>query len=290
MGSPCQIHVMGEKKPELDEFAEECRQQALGFEKKYSRYRSDSILTKINRSAGKKPTKIDAETFALLNYAQVCYEQSKGFFDITSGVLRNLWNAKTVKFPSERDLEEHLNKIGFSKLRFNDKEAFLPINGMELDFGGIVKEYAADALAATARKRNISFGLINLGGDIAIIGPRADGAPWQFGIAHPVIKGRTIATIQLSNGSLTTSGGYERFVEIEGERYSHLLNPKTGIPFKSILSASVIADQAIVAGSITSIALLNEETDGLDWLESCDLPYLAIKKNLDCIGSLARNE
>ena len=91
MGSPCQIHVMGEKKTELDEFAQECRQQALGFEKKYSRYRSDSILTKINRSAGKKPTKIDAETFALLNYAQVCYEQSKGFFDITSGVLRNLW-------------------------------------------------------------------------------------------------------------------------------------------------------------------------------------------------------
>ena len=83
-----------------------------------------------------KPTKIDAETFALLNYAQVCYEQSKGFFDITSGVLRNLWNAETVKFPSERDLEEHLNKIGFSKLRFNDKEAFLPINGMELDSGG----------------------------------------------------------------------------------------------------------------------------------------------------------
>ena len=104
------------------------------------------------------------------------------------------------------------------------------------------------------------------------------------------IRDSTIATIQLSNGSLTTSGGYERFVEIEGERYSHLLNPKTGVPFKSILSASVIADQAIVAGSITSIALLNEETDGLDWLESCNLPYLAIKKDLECIGSLARDE
>ena len=290
MGSPCQIHAMDEEQAKLDRFVEECRQQVLSMERKYSRYRTDSILTKINQSAGKRSIKIDAETFALLNYAQVCYEQSKGFFDITSGVLRNLWNAETIKFPSERDLEEHLNKIGFSKLRFNDKEAFLPIKGMELDFGGIVKEYAADALAATARKRNISFGLINLGGDIAIIGPKADGAPWQFGIAHPVIKGRTIATIPLSSGSLTTSGGYERFVEIEGERYSHLLNPKTGIPFKSILSASVIADQAIVAGSITSIALLNEETDGLDWLESCNLPYLAIKKNLECIGSLARNE
>ena len=290
MGSPCQIHVMGEKKAKLDRFAKECRQQALGFEKKYSRYRPDSILTKINLSAGKEPIRIDAETFALLNYARVCYEQSEGFFDITSGVLRNLWNIETVKFPSAKDIEEHLQKIGFSKLRFNDEEVFLPVTGMELDFGGIVKEYAADALAAMARKRNISFGLINLGGDIAIIGPRADGAPWQFGIAHPLIKGRTISTIALSRGSLTTSGGYERFVEIEGERYSHLLNPKTGVPFKSILSASVIADQAIVAGSITSIALLNEEPDGLDWLERCGSPYLAIKQNLDCIGSLARNE
>ena len=174
-------------------------------------------------------------------------------------------------------------------IEFNDKEIFLPVTGMELDFGGIVKEYAADALVTTAKRQGISFGLINLGGDIAIIGPQASGAPWLFGITHPVIKGRTIATIPLSSGSLTTSGGYERFVEIEGERYSHLLNPKTGIPFKSILSASVIADQAIVAGSITSIALLNEELDSLEWLEKCNVPYLAIKKNLECIGSLAGN-
>ena len=289
MGSPCQIHAMDEEQAKLDKFVEECRQQVLSMERKYSRYRTDSILTKINQSAGKRSIKIDAETFALLNYAQVCYEQSNGLFDITSGVLRNLWNAETTRFPSQKDFDEHLQKIGFSMIEFNDREIFLPVTGMELDFGGIVKEYAADALVAIAKRQGICFGLINLGGDIAIIGPRASGAPWLFGITHPVIKGRTIATIPLSSGSLTTSGGYERFVEIEGERYSHLLNPKTGIPFKSILSASVIADQAIVAGSITSIALLNEELDSLKWLEKCDVPYLAIKKNLECIGSLAGN-
>ena len=289
MGSPCQIHAMDEEQAKLDKFAEECRKQVMIMERKYSRYRPDSLLSEINRSAGKKSTKIDVETFALLNYAKVCYEQSEGFFDITSGVLRNLWSAETIQLPSQKDLDEHLQKIGFSMMEFNDEEVFLPVTGMELDFGGIVKEYAADALVTTARRRGISFGLINLGGDIAIIGPQADGAPWLFGITHPVIKGRTIATIPLSSGSLTTSGGYERFVEIKGERFSHLMNPKTGIPFKSILSASVIADQAIVAGSIASIALLNEEPDGLKWLEKCDVPYLAIKKNLECIGSLAGN-
>ena len=150
---------------------------------------------------------------------------------------------------------------------FNDREIFLPVTGMELDFGDS-KEYAADALVAIAKRQGICFGLINLGGDIAII-VSSERRAWLFAeLLTQGYQGRTIATIPLSSGSLTTSGGYERFVEIEGERYSHLLNPKTGIPFKSILSASVIADQAIVAGSITSIALLNEELDSSKWLEN----------------------
>ncbi|MBA57995.1 MAG: thiamine biosynthesis protein ApbE [Gammaproteobacteria bacterium] len=290
MGCPCELRFYGKKEKEIENAFRQCVARAKEFEHKYSRYLDDSVTTSINRSAGKSRTTIDQETFALLDYAQVCFELSNGFFDITSGTLRQCWNSQTTELPSQIQIENCRSRIGWEKVTYSETEIFLPVKGMELDFGGIVKEYAADALVASAQKNGVEFGLINLGGDIAMVGPQADGSPWNIGIVHPTIKGATIAKIELSSGALTTSGGYERFIEIDGQRYSHLLNPKTGFPTDSMLSATVIADQAVVAGSITSIALLNNEKEGLRWLEDSKLPYLAITKNLDCLGTLARTD
>ena len=157
---------------------------------------------------------------------------------------------------------------------------------MELDFGGVVKEYAADAAAVLARNAGIRHGLVNLGGDICIVGPQPHGRPWPIGVVHPLHSESAIATVTLVEGALTTSGGYERFVEIEGHRYSHLIDPRTGWPVEGLSSVSVVADQAIVAGSIASIALLQRPADSLDWLERCGAPYLAIDPKLRCYGHL----
>ena len=133
---------------------------------------------------------------------------------------------------------------------------------MELDFGGVVKEYAADAAAVVARRAGIRHGLVNLGGDICIVGPQANGEPWPIGIVHPERTDSAIAMLSLNRGALTTSGRYERFVEIEGRRYSHLIDPRNGWPVEGLLSVTVVAEQTIVAGSIASIAALQEPTDG----------------------------
>lgn len=286
MGCPCECRFYAGTR-ELAEFAADaCIEEALRFERKYSRYRDDSVTTLINRSAGQGSVAIDPETASILAYAGVCYELSDGLFDITSGVFRQVWHRNMTGYPKEDDLAACLEKVGWDKINLTDEEIFLPAAGMEIDFGGVVKEYAADALAACARSHGIDHGLINLGGDIAIIGPRPNLEPWSIGIVHPTVANTAIAVIELEEGALTTSGGYERYFEIDNVRYSHLINPKTGCPVESLLSASVAAPQAVVAGSMTSIALLENEKDGLDWLESCEVPYLAVDQNLDCHGHL----
>ena len=289
MGCPCELRIYAGQKHQAQLAAKACMDEAARFEQKYSRYLDSSAATEINRSAGIKPVEIDAETYAILKYAGVCYEQSNGLFDISSGVLRHVWHAQRGELPSEDEILRHLNLVGWEKVELSDQNIFLPISGMELDFGGIVKEYAADAIAALARTMSIRHGLVNLGGDISIIGPQMNNRPWPIGIVHPTIADTAISVIHLANGALATSGGYERYVEIAGKRYSHLINPQTGWPVESLLSVSVVAEQAVVAGSVSSIALLQGEQLGLNWLSTIGLKYLAIDADLHCNGAVGRD-
>ena len=286
MGCPCECRFYAHSPVSIQIAADACIAEARRFEQKYSRYLADSVTSQINQSAGLHSVTIDPETAAILAYAGVCYDLSSGLFDITSGVFRQVWHREMTALPQEDDLAACIAKVGWRKVELTGDEIYLPITGMELDFGGVVKEYAADALAALARSHGIDHGLINLGGDICIIGPRPDDEPWSIGITHPTLENCAIAMIELHEGALTTSGGYERYFDIEGVRYSHLINPKTGFPVESLLSASVSAPQAIVAGSMTSIALLQDESAGIAWLEDCDVPFLAVDQNLDCHGHL----
>ena len=245
------------------------------------------MTTAINSAAGIEPTCIDEETASLLEYADVCYEQSNGAFDITSGVFRRVWHVGRQTLPSQEEIEACMTKVGWDKVQHSGGRVCLSVPGMELDFGGIVKEYAADAAAVLAKQLGIRHGLINLGGDICIVGSQPSGEPWPIGIVHPLKTNSPIATVSLLEGALATSGGYERFLEIEGRQYSHLIDPRSGWPIDGLLSVSVVADQAVVAGSIASVALLQQKGNGLGWLERCDTPYLAVDSELSCHGHLA---
>ena len=264
--------------------------EILRFEAKYSRYRPESVASTINRAAGVRSVSIDEETASILEYAAVCHEQSGGRFDITSGAWRHVWHPERTTLPSQRERDACAARVGWEKVRLSEREVYLPLPGMELDFGGVVKEYAADAVAMVAGRAGIRHGLVNLGGDIRIVGPQPDGRPWRIGIVHPQRPDAAIATLSLADGAVTTSGGYERFVEIEGRRYSHLIDSRTGWPVDGLLSVSVVAGQAIVAGSVATVALLQSPADGLDWLERCGAPYLAVDRRLGCHGHLAADE
>ena len=284
MGCPCELRFDADSKEAFSRAIEPCLREIRRFETKYSRYLPDSVTSAINRAAGVSAVPVDAETASILEYAAVCHEQSDGLFDITSGVFRRVWHPQRTTLPSQQELDACAAKAGWDKVRISEREVFLPLPGMELDFGGVVKEYAADAAAMVAGNAGLHHGLINLGGDIRIVGPQANGRPWPIGIVHPMRPDAAIATLPLAEGAVTTSGGYERFVEIEGRRYGHLIDPRSGWPVDGLLSVSVVASQAIVAGSVATVALLQGEADGLDWLDRCGAQYLAVDAQLLCHG------
>lgn len=287
MGSPCELRLYAEVEKTAKQVASDAITEVDRLEKKYSRYRDDSVTTKINNSAGNKNgIEVDTETALLLNYAQVGYEQSAGLFDITSGILRNAWNFRSNKIPEQKEIEALLPLIGWNKLTWNPPLLRLPLEGMELDFGGYVKEYAADVVANFCILAGIQGGLVNLGGDICIIGPHPEGNPWKVGIRHPRNPNMPMSFVMLSKGGLASSGDYERFMMVDGVRYAHILNPNTGWPVNSLASTSVCAEQCVVAGTTSTIAMLKGEQQGVGWLEELGLPYLCMNQNQEVFGTL----
>ena len=271
MGSPCELQFYAENDAVSQKVAQKIISDIKRLECKYSRYRSDSVLSKINQVAALGGSlSIDEETAGLLNYAQTCYALSDGLFDITSGILRQAWQFDTLVLPDDKIIQSLLKKIGWQKLQVeNSILSFLQAE-MELDFGGIVKEYAADRASTLCLNAGILHGIINLGGDIKIIGAHPDGKPWRVGIQHPRDKTKIWKVVKLKRGALASSGDYERCMVIDGVRYGHILNPKTGYPVRHLAAVSVVADLCVVAGSAATIAILKEK-EGEKWLRSLGL-------------------
>jgi len=148
---------------------------------------------------------------------------------------------------------------------------------MQIDFGGIGKEYAADRAAGVLLEAGAAHGLVNLGGDVRVLGPAPDGTPWRIAIQHPRgAPGTPVARMDVEAGALATSGDYERYFEVGGRRYSHLLDPLTGWPVDTWQSVSVVAPLAVAAGACASIAMLLPVGDALGFLDAQGLRYLAI--------------
>lgn len=284
MGCPCHIYLIGNDEQRLRDIAQTAQNYVYQLERKYSRYLENSVITKINAAAGTgNPISIDQETKALLDYADNCFKQSEGLFDITSGVLRRAWDFKRQRIPEQTKIDALLPLIGWHKVKRTAYSVELTVPGMELDFGGVVKEYAADATATHCKVNNIQHGYIDLGGDISVIGPSPDNKPWPIGIRHPQITDKAIAFVDLHTGGLATSGDYERKIIIEGERYSHLLNPTTGWPLASdrtFASVSVVADQCLIAGTLSTVAMLKGTHKGKIWLDELALPYLVVYQDM----------
>lgn len=284
MGSYCEIQLYHESRIEARNVSRELIAEVDRLEKKYSRYQESSFLSAINKSAGSfSGISIDGETKSLFDHATACYKHSDGLFDITSGVLRKIWNFREARVPSQSEIDDCLENIGYERLQWQDDHLLLPAN-MEIDFGGIVKEYAADAAARLGRKLGIKHGLVNLGGDFAIIGRQPDDQTWPVGIADPNSPQHMMAKIEILDGGLASSGDYERCFLHEGKRYSHLLNPRTGWPTEGLRAVSVAANLCTVAGSMATIAMLKPEAEGITWLEESTLPYVYMDSNEQISG------
>jgi thiamine biosynthesis lipoprotein len=288
MGSPCEIQLFAPDRDKAQDAANTGIAEVERLEALYSRYRPESFLSRINAVAAEAGAiAVDAETAALLDYADTCYRQSGGLFDITSGVLRRAWGRFDANaLPDPARIEALREKIGWDKVRWEAPLLAFSVPGMEIDFGGIVKEFAADRVAALCREFGLEHGVVNLGGDIKVLGPRADGSPWLVGIRHPRTRDAVAQNLHLRAGALASSGDYERRIEIAGVRYGHILNPRTGWPVRRLAAVSVLAEFCVVAGSASTIAMLKED-DGPAWLEQLGLPHLWIDVDGRSGGPLA---
>jgi thiamine biosynthesis lipoprotein len=286
MGSPCEIKLYAKTRSQAEHVASRIIREIERLEARYSRYRPTSLLSEINQAAavGGSIT-VDAETAGLLDYADTCYRQSEGLFDVTSGVLRHAWQFKDARLPDASLIASLLQRVGWHRLRWTAPILAFPDPGLELDFGGSVKEYAVDRAAALAWESQIQHGLINLGGDIKIVGPHPDGRPWAIGIQHPRRPGQIIRSLELYRGAMASSGDYERCIVIDDKRYGHVLNPVTGWPVGYLAAVSVVADFCVVAGSAATIAMLKEQS-GPSWLAEMGLPHYWISVKGEMGGAL----
>ena len=258
MAAAHELVLWTDERPRADRVARVAIADVLRIEAKFSRYRDDSVTTAINRGAGVAPVSIDAETVALLRYADRCHQLSDGAFDITSGVLRRAWDfrQRSPLVPTRDEIDAALALVGWDRVEWDDAHVRLPARGMEVDFGGIGKEYAADRAATICADHGVAAGLVNLGGDVRVIGPQPDGTPWRVGIRHPRVDAAVVGTVELRGGAVATSGDYERYFEVDGRRFCHLLDARTGWPVEHWQSATVVAPLAILAGSYATIAML----------------------------------
>ncbi len=288
MGSPCEIRLYCANQKEARACYEVMLEEVKRLESKYSRYTEDSITTKINRAAGTHTAvEVDSETIALLHYAEQLYQQSDGLFDITSGVLRQAWNFKANTLPTNEAIDSLLPKVDWRLVEISENSVRLPKEGMEIDFGGYVKEFTTDTVSVKALDFGIRSGMVNLGGDIRALGPHPDGSPWRVGIQHPRIPQTPIAIVDLHQGALATSGDYERYMVVDGVRYCHLLDPQTGWSLQpEYTSVSIIAESCLIAGSFSTITLLKSQSEP-DWVHESGLPHLLIDKELAPSGTIA---
>lgn len=257
MASPCEVLLWSTDAAAADAAIAAAIAEVRRIEQKYSRYRPDSILSAINAAAGAAAVPIDAETAQLLRYAGELWRLSAGAFDATSGVLREVWDFRSGRLPEPAAVDAVRSRIGWSRVELGPDSVRLGCVGMQLDFGGFGKEYACDRAAGVLASRGVEHALINLGGDVRALAPQADGRPWRVAIQHPRSPDHAMATIDLHAGGLATSGDYQRCMDIDGRRYSHVLDPRSGWPIHPCArSVSVVAPLCLVAGSAATCALL----------------------------------
>lgn len=255
MASHCEVLVHTSNRKHALELGGLIAQEAWRVEQKYSRYRDDSVLAWIHRNRGREIS-VDPETASLLDFAGHCYEVSDGRFDVTSGVLRRAWQFDgSDRVPDQGAVQSLLPLIGFDKLHWQSPKLLVPPD-MELDFGGIGKEYAVDRAYALAVTRGSAPFLINFGGDLRTNRPPPH-APWQVGIERPGAEREAALVLTLERGALATSGDSRRFLLKDSVRYGHILDPRSGWPVPNApRSVTVAASSCTEAGLLATLAML----------------------------------
>lgn len=294
MASTCEIIIDSSEQELAQTLTQIAQQETLRIQQKFSRYQKDNVLWHINHANG-TAINVDSETAHLLDFADQCYQLSDGYFDITSGCLRRAWTFDgSDNLPSEKSVNALLPFVGWKKVSWrkvsgqkNHEESSqlqMPA-GMEIDFGGIGKEYAVDSVLRLLRAQTSVPILVNFGGDLAITGTRKNGAPWQVGIEsldtkehnHEQREKHADKVLEISAGALATSGDSRRYLITNNQRYGHILNPFTGWPIMDApRSVTVAGSNCVQAGMLATFALLKGK-EAEAFLKEQGVPFWFLK-------------
>ncbi len=273
MGSPCEVLCGTDDEFLANDLLDHIAGEAWRIEDKFSRYLPDNTVDKINRSNG-EVVEVDEETANLLDFAASLHEMSDGRFDITSGALRKVWTFDgSDKIPDDSRVRSILETIGWDKVSWRRPTLALQA-GLQIDFGGIGKEYAVDKAASLVNEKTGAPMLLNFGGDIVATGPPDNTNGWQVGVeALDTSTRKADRVIRLSQGALATSGDARRFLLKDGVRYGHILDPTTGWPVTDApRSITVAADTCTQAGMLATLAML-QGADAEEFLRTQDIQF-----------------
>ena len=270
MSTPCQIKVHGVSAEVARDFLRDALAWVAQFEARYSRFVTDSLISRINAAAGEHWVETDLETDRLFNLCQELFFFTRGAFDPTALPLIRLWNwkANPPALPHDEAIQSARALVGWNKLQRRPGGIFLPQAGMALDLGGIGKEYAVDCVINMAVQRGIPNVLVDFGQDVRVRGHAPEKKFWWIGLDDAAAPGKCWCGVAVTDQAVTTSGDYLRHFRINGRRYGHILDPRTGYPaHNDCLAVSVIAPSCTIAGLLsTSVCILGAK-EGLQLVE-----------------------
>ncbi|MFI5155332.1 MAG: FAD:protein FMN transferase [Chitinophagales bacterium] len=268
MGSAFEFIVSAESERGGESLLHECMQEVSRIEDKLSEFKAASETSRINALAGKQPIPVSEETYQLLKRCLNISALTRGAFDISAGPLKKLYHFRNGGFelPSPEKIRDALNKTGFKKIHLgNNHEVFLELSEMHISFAAIGKGYAAEKVKALMIDKGVDSGMVNASGDLTVWGLRPGGRQWKAGIANPERPGEILWWLPLNGLSIATSGNYEQYFEYKGLRYSHNINPITGLPVTGIRSASVISPGAELSDALATAVTVMGIDEGI-WL------------------------
>jgi len=268
MGSGFELTIVAENSNEANSFIDVAVEEITRIEKLISSWDENSQTSAINKYAGVKPVKVNTELFELIERSLAISKLTDGSFDISYASIDKIWkfDGSMTHMPSAEEIKNSVSKVGFPNIILNKQNStvFLSLKGMKIGFGGIGKGYAADKAKQLLIAKGVPAGIINASGDMNTWGKQTNGSDWTVAIVNPLNKKQVFATLPISNGAVVTSGDYEKYVEFNGKRYSHIINPRTGYPSSGILSVTVFAPKAELADALaTSVFVMGIEA-GID--------------------------
>lgn len=268
MGSRFDITVVANDSIKANKYIDTAITEISRIEKLISSWDDNSQTSEINRNAGIKPVKVDKELFDLIERAIAISKLTDGAFDISYASMDKIWkfDGSMTKMPSKEEIISSVEKVGYQNIVLDkmDSTVFLKLEGMKIGFGAIGKGYAADKAKSLLISKGVPSGIINASGDMNTWGKQPNGNEWKVAITNPMDKNKVFALLPITNGAVVTSGNYEKYVNFNGKRYTHIIDPRTGYPSTGIISVTVFAPKAELADALaTSVFVMGKEA-GLD--------------------------